>query len=384
MPESVTQPERAPQQTVDLLRVDTPALLRRFVELPYTLHASDPCWVPPLRRDELRRFDPAHNAFLAHATITLWLAARNGRTVGRVAAIDDRLHNERHGERTTWFGFFEAADADTAGALLEQVELFARQQGSARLRGPANPSLNESAGLLVDGFDDDPYLLMPHNPRSYAAYVEGAGFGKAKDLYVWDIDLTRPVPDRIARMAERVKTRHALTVRPADMRRFESEVDTLQSIYRSAWETNWGFVPPTDDEVRQLATELRPVVDPELVLFVEMRGRPVACAVSVPDLNQVLKRMGGRLLPLGILHFLRRRQIVTRTRMLLLGVVADARRLGLYPLLIAESYRRAAARGYVRGEAGWTLEDNDLVNAGIEAAGGRRYKTYRLYEKSIG
>ncbi len=384
MHESVTHPARPPQQTVEVRRVDTPAMLRRFVDLPYTMHASEPCWVPPLRRDELRRFDPAHNAFLAHATITLWLAERYGQVVGRVAAIDDRLHNERHGERTTWFGFFEAADAEAAGALLEQVETFARQQGSACLRGPANPSLNESAGLLIDGFDADPYVLMPHNPPSYAAYVEGAGYAKAKDLYAWDIDLTSPVPDRIARLAERVRKRHALSVRVADLRNFEREVDLLGDIYRSAWDGNWGFVPPTDEEMRQLAMEFRPVVDPALVLFVEMDGRPVACAVTLPDLNQVLKRMRGRLLPWGLVHFLRRRRIVTRTRMLLLGVVADAQRLGLYPLLIAESYRRAAARGYVRGEVGWTLEDNDVVNAGIEAVGGRRYKTYRLYEKSIG
>jgi len=157
----------------------------------------------------------------------------------------------------------------------------------------------------------------------------------------------------------------------------------MQRIYREAWENNWGFVPPTDAEVRQLAVELRPVLDPEIVLFAELEGRPVACAVAIPDLNQVLKRMHGNLLPFGFVHVLRRRAIIDRARLLLLGVVPDARRIGLYPLLIAESYRRAISRGYRHGEMSWTLEDNDLVNAGIEAVGGRRHKTYRLYEKPL-
>ena len=383
MPGSVTYPARSPQQTATTTRVTSSRQLRRFVDLPYTLYESDPCWVPPLRRDELRRFDPKHNAFLEHATVTLWLAERNGRAVGRIAAIEDRLHDERHGGRTMWFGFFEATDADVAAVLLDEVERLARQRRCGCVRGPANPSMNESAGLLVDGFDTDPYILMPHNHPYYAALVEGAGYEKAKDLYAWDFDLAGSMPDRIVRMAERVRARHRLHVRTLNMAAFDSEVDTLQVIYRSAWEENWGFVPPTDEEIRQLAFELKPVIDPDVVLFVEMAGRPVACAVSIPDVNQVLKRMRGRLLPFGIVHFLRRRRIVNRARMLLLGVVSEARRLGLYPLLIAESYQRGIAGGYVRAELGWTLEDNHLINSGIEAAGGRRYKTYRIYEKPI-
>lgn len=365
------------------MRVTTPRQLRRFVEVPYALYASDRCWVPPLRRDELRRFDPRHNAFLAHATMTLWLAERNGQTVGRVAAIEDRLYEARHDERTLWFGFFEAADATAALALLGQVDEWARRRGCLCIRGPVHPSLNESAGLLIDGFDTDPYVLMPHNRPEYAGFIEAAGYRKAKDLFAWDVDLSVPLPDRVARLAHRVQRRHGLHLRAADMSAFDREVETLLAIYRSAWDANWGFVPPTDDEIRQLASDLKPVIDPGMVLFIEMAGRPVACAVSIPDVNQVLKRMGGRILPFGIVHFLRRRQTVNRVRTLLLGVVTDARRLGLYPLLMAESYRRGVERGYVRGEVSWTLEDNDLVAAGIEAVGGRRYKTYRIYEKPI-
>lgn len=383
MYKSVTQAAPPPQGMVRLIRADTPRLIRRFVEVPFKLYRGHSWWVPPLRRDERRRFDPRHNPFLEHATITCWIAERDGQPVGRVAAVEDRLHDETHGEKTTWFGFFEAADAAVAQLLLQQVERRGREQGRSIVRGPVNPSLNETAGLLIEGFEAHPYILMPYNPPEHQGFIEACGYRKAKDLLAWDIDLTSPVSERIQRVAERVRQRADIRVRTVDMADFEGEIATLQEVYRRAWEDNWGFVAPTDREIRQLARDLRPVIEPELVLFAEKDGQPVGCVVSLPDLNQVLLRMGGRLWPFGLLHFLRRRRVISRARMLLLGVVPEARRLGIYPLLIAESQQRGIALGLTRGELSWTLEDNELVNAGIEAAGGRRYKTYRLYEKSL-
>jgi GNAT superfamily N-acetyltransferase len=368
--------------SVDLVR--SRADLRQFVELPFALYRNDPHWVPPLRRDELRRFDPAHNPFLEHATMALYLARRDGRLVGRIAAIHDRLHDETHSERTGWFGFFEAVDAEAAAALLAQAEAWARERGLDRVRGPVNPSMGESPGLLVEGFNGMPYLLMPHNPPEYERLILAAGYARVKDLLAWDVDLTSPIPARVARLADRVRDRFGVTIRVARLADFDAELEIVKHLYRAAWEDNWGFVPPTDAEIAQLARDLRPVVDPDLVVFAIRHGEPVGCAVCVPDVNQVLKRMSGRLTPFSLLHFLRRRSIVTRVRMLLLGVVPRARRLGLYPLLIAESWRRAVARGYTRGEVGWTLEDNDLINSGIAAVGGQPYRTYRLYEKPLG
>jgi GNAT superfamily N-acetyltransferase len=369
---------------IEIIPATGSRLTGEFVELPYRLYAGSPHWVPPLRRDEKRRLVPRHNPFFAHGEMTLWLAKSDGRFVGRIAAIDDRLHNEKYRERLAWFGFFEAADAEVARRLLAEVETWGRARSARAVRGPANPSLNDSAGLLVDAFDDDPYVLMPYNPPAYGGYVESAGYRKAKDLLAWDIDLTIPCPERISKLAARVAQHYGVTVRTVDLKAFDRDLDILKSIYRAAWEDNWGFVPPSDDEIRQLAVDLKPVLDPEMVLFAERQGRPVACVVAIPDVNQVLKRMNGGLLPFGLIHFLRRRSIVTRSRLLLLGVVPEARRLGLYPLLISEIHRRAVARGYTRGELSWTLEDNHLIHAGIEAAGGRRYKTYRLYEKPLG
>lgn len=314
----------------------------------------------------------------------MFLAVDDRGVRGRIAAIEDRLHNETHRERLGFFGFFEADDEQTASVLLAAVEAWARRRGCRAVRGPVNPSLNESAGLLVDAFDADPFMLMPYNPPEYADWIAGAGYVKVKDLLAWSIDLTAPLGERIVRIADRVRKRHDITVRPVNMRAFRQDLDILKTIYRAAWQANWGFVAPTDREIDALAHDLKPIIDPDLVLFAEAHGRPVACAVTVPDANQVLKRMRGDLLPVGIFHFLRRKRIITQARLLLLGVLPELRRIGLYPLLIAESHRRTVANGYVRGEMGWTLEDNAVINTGIEATGSHRSKTYRLYEKPIG
>jgi GNAT superfamily N-acetyltransferase len=366
----------------DIVSVSGPALIKEFVEFPYSLYAGHPHWVPPLRRDEYRRLTPKHNPFFEHGEIEMWLARDGGRVTGRIAAIHDRLHDATHHERATWFGFFEARDQATASVLLRTVEDRAKARGSAVVRGPANPSLNESAGLLIDCFDEDPSILMPYNGPEYPGYVEAEGYRKAKDLLAWDIPVG-PAPERIARVAERVSRRHGITVRPANLREYKRDLALMIGIYKAAWVDNWGFVPPTDAEITQLANDLRPIIDPEIVLFAEQNGRAVACSVALPNVNQVLKRMGGNLLPFGIVHFLRRKSIINELRLLILGVLPEARKVGLYPLLIAENHRRAHAAGYRRAELSWTLEDNDDINAGIEATGGRRNKTYRLYEKRV-
>ena len=193
-----------------------------------------------------------------------------------------------------------------------------------------------------------------------------------------------PLGHRVERLAARVARRHGVTIRAVNLRAFDAELAMLQEIYREAWQDNWGFVPPTDAEVRQMAHDLKPILDPELLLFAEIDGRAVGCAVAIPNVNQVLRKMGGRLFPFGLLHFLNRRRIITQARVLLVGVLPAYQKTGLYPLLIADLHRRGLERGYVSGEMSWTLEDNAAVNAGIEATGGRRSKTYRIYERPIG
>jgi len=356
---------------------------RHFVNYPYERHANDPHWVPPLRLSERERLTPSKNPFFDHAAVELSLAIRDGRIVGRIAAIDDRLHNDTHRDNMAAFGFFEADEAEAGRALLEQVESWARARGRSLVRGPLNPSLNESAGLLVDGFDTDPMLLMPHNPPEYGQYVEGAGYHKVKDLYAW-LYQRQPVTPIIAKLAAHVREKHRIVVRRLELKEFAREVDRIRAIYCDAWEHNWGFVPPTPAEFRRLATELKPIFDPRCAVCAEIDGRPVACAIAVPDINQALKGTGGRLFPLGLVRLLGRKYFIDQIRLLLLGVLAEYRGYGLYPLLWSELHRQIADQTtYQRAECSWVLEDNKDVNQPLELAGARRYKTYRIYQKSL-
>jgi hypothetical protein len=368
---------------IEVRRVDGRRDLRRFVDYAYERNAADPHWVPPLRLAEHERLSPKKNPFFAHADVDLLLAWSGQRIVGRIAAVDDRLHNDVHAENVAMFGFFEAEDREAARALLSEVERWARARGRDRVRGPVNPSLNESAGLLIDGFDSDPVVMMPHNPQAYAAYIESAGYAKAKDLFAWMYDVDRDPPAIVTKLADRVRARERITMRPLNLERFTEEVERLRLLYSGAWERNWGFVPPTPDEFKRLAAELKPIFDPRCAVFAEVDGRMVACAVAVPDINQALKGTNGRLFPSGLVRLLRRRRYIDRMRLLLLGVLPEYRARGLYPLLIVELQRQVRGGPYRRVEFSWVLEDNKDINQPAEHAGARLYKRYRIYEKSL-
>ncbi|HMJ86621.1 MAG TPA: hypothetical protein VK504_25765 [Vicinamibacterales bacterium] len=368
---------------IDVRRVQGRREFRRFVDYAYDRNRSDPHWVPPLRMAEHERLTPRKNPFFAHADVELFLAWRGNRIAGRIAAIDDRLHNERHGDNIAMFGFFEADDGAATQALMETVEAWAKGRGRAAMRGPINPSLNESAGLLVDGFDSDPMLMMPHNPREYAAFLEAAGYRKVKDLFAWIYDVAGEPPPVIARLAQRLSAREGIVARPLRLSEFTREVERLRTVYCDAWEQNWGFVAPTAAEFRRIASELKPIFDPRCAVCAEVDGRPVACAVAVPDINQALKGTNGRLFPLGLIRLLRRKRYVTQVRLLLLGVSAAYRRIGLYPLLLFQLHRQLKDTPYRRVEFSWVLEDNRDINQPAELAGARRYKTYRIYQKAL-
>jgi len=251
------------------------------------------------------------------------------------------------------------------------------------VRGPINPSLNESAGLLVDGFDTDSMVMMPHNPREYAGYIESAGYTKVKDLFAWIYGLERQLPPVLAKLADRARMRAGVTMRPFRLADFASEVERLRVIYADAWSHNWGFVAPTVDEFRRLATELKPIFDPRCAVCAEAGGRIVACAVAIPDINQALRGTDGRLFPLGLARLLLRKRYIDQARLLLLGVAEAYRAYGLYPLLVAELHRQMAGGPYRRMEFSWVLEDNRDINQPAEQAGATRYKTYRIYQRVI-
>jgi hypothetical protein len=356
---------------------------RQFINLPYEIYAADPHWAPPLRLSESERLTPSKNPFFAHAAVELFLAVRDGKVVGRIAGIDDRLHNETHHDNMAAFGFFEADSTETAAALLRRVEDWARQRRRALVRGPLNPSLNESAGLLIEGFDSDPMLLMPHNPPVYGEYMESAGYRKVKDLFAWICELERGVPPVIVKLAKRLREKSGIAVRRLNLKEFTQEVERIRVIYCDAWERNWGFVAPTKDEFRRLASELKPIFDTRCAVCAEVDGQAVACAVAIPDINQALKGTNGRLFPLGLVRLLRRKHYITQVRLLLLGVEAKYRALGIYPVLIDQLIGQLEGGPYRRIEFSWVLEDNRDINGPAELAGARRYKVYRIYQKPL-
>ena len=362
----------------------TPALgsagRRRFLELPYTLYRGSPYWVPPLRFAERERFAP-RNPFWAHAEVEFFLAREGGRIVGRIAAIDDRLHNERHGDNLAAFGHFEAETEAAACALLRAAEEWALRRGRSRMRGPLNSSLNETAGLLVDAFDLPPMVMMPYNPAAYAGFIERAGYAKVKDLLAWIIDFPFETPKRYTRLITKFRGAPDLTMRSVNMSAFEAEIDRFVDVYCQAWRGNWGFVDPTREEVRELASTLRYIVDRDLVVAAEISGRMVGCAIALPDLNQVFQGTSGRL-PVVLPRLLARKRYISQVRLLLFGVLREWRGTGLAPQLFVEILSRASRR-YRRAEMSWILEDNELANGSVAAVGARRYKTYRLYQKDL-
>ena len=357
--------------------------VERFIRYPYSRYRDDPHWVPPLFMVEKEQFDPRKNPFYDHARVNLYLAERDGEVVGRVAAIDDDNHNETHGENILFFGFFEAEGARTAGALFARLEERARELERDAVRGPVNPSMNHTAGLLVDAFDSDPFVMMPYNPPEYPRYVESAGYRKVKDLYAWIFDSQWEIK-KIGRLAERVRKRNkGLVIRPVDMKRWDEELTRVKDLYNRTWERNWGFVRYTEAEFDQLAKEFKMILDPELVALAEVDGELAGVAVLIPDANQVFKKMRGRLLPFGVFHLLRRNKIMDRVRLPILGVAPEHRNKGFELLMIYELYGRVITKGYKSCEASWTLEDNRAMNHIIEAGGTTRYKTYRIYEKEL-
>ncbi|HUH12890.1 MAG TPA: hypothetical protein VMK65_07255 [Longimicrobiales bacterium] len=357
--------------------------LRRFLRLPWRIYASDPAWVPPLLVEQRKLLDRERHPFHQHAQVEYFLARRDGEVVGRVAAIVNHRHNEFHGDRVGFFGFFEAVrDEAVAHALLGAVERWLRARGMESARGPMSFSTNEECGLLVAGFGTPPFILMTHNPPYSEPLLRAAGYAGVKDLLAYMM-YEQGVPARLARVRERLERRLGVAFRTLDMKRLGREVEIIQGIYNTAWERNWGFVPMTPAEFDGMAKDLKRIVDPRMCFIAEHDGEPVAFSLALPDLNQALARIDGRLLPFGVFKLLWHARRIDQARVLTLGVVPGYRKRGLDGLLIARTFAAAAEHGYRRGECSWILEDNLDMRRALESAGGRVYKTYRIYEKPL-
>jgi GNAT superfamily N-acetyltransferase len=370
---------------MNIVPVTTPGQLDAFIRLPFRLYEGDPNFVPPLVASERKMLDPKRNPFYDHAEAARLLAETDGRLVGRVSAILNRTHNEIHNEKTGFWGYFESENNEgTAKALLDRAGAWLKEKGMTRMLGPANPSLNDPCGLLVDGFKWSPFVLMTYNPGFYVKLVEAAGFRKAMDLWAYILLHTELVRDKIDRVANAIQDRKDVNIRFVNLSRFESELAIIQGIYNDAWEKNWGFVPMTDAEIRFTANDLKAIVLPELAYIAEVKGRPVGFAFALPDINHALKKCRGSLLPLGWFHFLKfnLRKIPT-CRIVALGVQREFQHMGIGTLFYQKFFEEGLKRGYKAGELSWVLETNDLMNRPIQQMGGKPYKTYRLYERPL-
>ncbi len=360
--------------------------LAQFVDFPYTLYRDNPWWVAPLRMDQHRVLNKRKHPFFHHGRLQSFLA-RNaaGEVVGRISAIVNGMHLEKYHDGTGFFGFFESIeDYDVARALLDAAADWLRGQGLQAMRGPANPSLNEVAGLLVDGFDRRPAILMPYNPPYYEDFFLQYGFERAMTMWAYYIHQKYARYDRMRRGVEIIRKRNPDTrLRTLDMSRFDEDARIVLDIYNKAWSQNWGFVPMTEAEFSALAHELKQIVDPRIVFIVEKEGVPVGFSISLPDLNQTLvKNRNGRLFPLGLPRLLLHAKMVgiSEIRTIMMGVLPEHRHRGYDVLLNAEIFERGPELGYMGSEMSWLLEVNrPMMNTAI-SLGGTPDKEYALFE----
>ena len=335
-----------------------------------------------MRRDIYELIDPARHPFHLHATVELFLAKRGDEVVGRIAAVHNDLHIELHAELAGFFGLFESErDARTSNALFEAARQWLAARGLEIMRGPASFSMNEECGLLVNGFDGPPVVMMSYNPVWYEELVDAYGFTKAKDLLAYYLPNATPT-DRMLRLADNLRERYRVTVRTLDKKRFWDEVALVRQVYNEAWQDNWGHLPMTEAELTYMAKQLKPVVDPSLVVFAEIDGQIAGFGLALPDFNVALKQMNGNLFPFGWAKALWYSRKIRTARILILGVLEKHRRSGVAELMELELLKNGPARGIVNAEFSWILEDNAMMRAPLEKLGARVYRTYRMYDVS--
>ncbi len=367
--------------------------LERFIHFPWTVYKDDAYWVPPLISERKEFLSPEHNPFFEHASVDYFLAQRGEEVVGTIAAISNEKYNNFQGTNVGFFGFFEVLDdAEAAKALLQEAEQWVKQRGHEALIGPAQFSSNDELGLLIDGFDDAPRILMTYNPERYRAHLEANGYQKAMDLWAYALpvaDFAANIPPKLIRVVEKIRKRRNLTVRTLDMKRFDEEVHAFKEIYNSSWDKNWGFVPFTDAEIDLMAKQLKQIIDPDLVILVEAEGRLVGGSISLPDLNQPLKRAYPNpdtpefITMLKLLWHWKLGGRLDWIRVFALGVLPEYRGTGVDALMYMETAKNAIPKGFKYAEMSWILESNEMMNRAIRTLGGEVYKTYRMYEKSV-
>ncbi len=374
--------------SVDVAPVRTRADKREFIGLPYRLHANGATpWIPPLRLERRLHLNPRFNAFFKHGEAELFLARRDGRVVGRISAQVDRAFNDYQQNRWGMFGFLELEnDPEVLGALVAAAEAWLREHGRDRIVGPMDFTQNDEIGILVEGFERPPMVRQPWHPPYYAELLEGEGLAKEVDLFMWELHISgkENVLPVIWELAEKVESEHGIRLRRMSRRSLRKDLDAFGDIYNEAWSRNWGFVPFTKADLDAYAQELHLVFDPDWFMVAEREnGDAVGVAITVPDVNQVLKRMNGRLLPLGWLRYLLRKRTIDGCRVGFLGVRREYQHTGVAAALYAEHFHTSERTRIKWGEMGWILETNTPMNRAMEGMGGKIVKRYRIYERAL-
>ncbi len=370
---------------ITIKKVETKSDLNIFIKFPWKIYKGNPHWVPPLLLDVKKLLNKKKNPFFLHSEADLFLAEKDGETVGRIAAILNNNHNEFQKEKTAFFGFFETInDQEVSDKLFETVKNWGQQKGMDTLRGPMNFTINDTCSLLIEGFDSSPSIMMIYNPEYYINLLEQAGFHNAKTLLAYDFTSDMSIPDRFVKFANRALQDSELNIRKMNMKKLDDEIKIVRDIFNNAWETNWGFVPLTEKEVEYLADDLKEGIDPDIVFIAEVNGEPAGFALTLPNYNEILKNVNGRLLPFGIFKLLFGKKKIKGVRVIILGITKKfQKKRGLGPALYYETYMRGVNKGYTRGEFSWILEDNILMNRALEGLGAKVYKKYAIFESKL-
>lgn len=375
--------------------IDSKADRKRFVDLPFRLYANDPNWVPPLKGEALGLITPAKNGWFSHAKAQLFLAERDGKVVGRISAHIDTLALEMDpakgfGPGCGQFGLLDAEDGDIAKALIATAEEWLRDQGMTRVLGPISMSIWEEPGLLVEGFDHPPTIMMGHAKPEYRGWIEAAGYTQVKELLTYELDITKPFSPLLQRIIASGEKNPRIRIRNVDKTKFDEEAAIILTILNDAWSDNWGFVPLTPPEIKDVGVKLKPIVFNDLIRIAEVDGKPVAFMITLPDLNEAIMPLRGNLLPFGwakLLLWLRRPRVKTM-RVPLMGVLKElqsSRLASQLAFMMIEYIKQASVANYgaTRGEIGWILEDNQGMRSIAEAIECTINKRYWIYGKTL-
>ncbi|MEA1987222.1 MAG: GNAT family N-acetyltransferase [Candidatus Marinimicrobia bacterium] len=368
-----------------IIKVNDKKTMKKFIHMPWKIYKNDKNWVPPLLIGEKEKFNKNKFPFFEHSEADFFIAEKDGKIVGRIAGIKNNRHLDVYKDDVGFFGFFESIDdQNVANALLDKACNWLKNRGLKYVRGPENYSQNEEVGLLIDAFDSPPVVMMTYNPPYYKKLIENYGFKKEMDLYAYNLENVTHIPARLKRAVHLLKKKYNYRIRKVNLKKLDSEVKKIKTIYDSAWSENWGAVPFTDAEINHIKKELVQILDPDLAYIAEIDGKPVGVGLSIPNINEAIIKTNGRLFPFGLLKLLWHKRKIKSVRVIILGILPNQRHKGIDTALYYETFKNGIKNGYTSGEMSWILENNyPMRNALEKIYGSKIYKTYRIYQRPI-